>query len=445
MLKISISGVRGIANESLTPEICLNFAKAFGTYLKGGKIVVGIDPRPSSEFIKGIVIEGLVSCGLKVIDLGMVPTPTVGIMVRELNASGGLMITASHNPPEWNGLKFFREDGMFFNQSQLEKLLLIYKTQNFKERDGGSLRNYAKACEVHIKKILKAINPLRLRRKKFKVVYDACNGAGSYASAQLLKKLGCRVIAINADPRKPFPRGAEPTPSNITALCEAVKKEGADLGFAQDPDADRLALVNERGEAISEEYTLVLCADYILSQNQPGPKIIVANLSTTRALDDLSKRWGTILIRTKIGEIHVAEEMKKVKAVIGGEGNGGVIYPRVSFLRDSLTGMALILSALTQGGQKLSGLMSDIPQYFMYKTKISCASPAAAEDLIDKTREFYKKETQDLTDGVKIYLPEATLHVRASNTEPILRIITEAKSYEAAKRLAEDLVFRLQP
>jgi len=445
MLKISISGVRGIANESLTPEICLNFAKAFGTYLKGGRVVIGNDPRPSSEFIKGIVIEGLVSCGLKVIDLGMVPTPTVGILVRELKAAGGLMVTASHNPPEWNGLKFLREDGMFLNQSQLEKLLLIHKTQNFKERNGGSLRNYAKAPEVHIKKILRVINPLRLRRKKFKVVYDACNGAGSVISAQLLKKLGCRVIALNADPTKPFPRGAEPTPQNLTALCEAVKKEHADLGFAQDPDADRLALVDEKGEAVSEEYTLVLCANFILSQTRAHPKILVANLSTTRALEDISRRCGAALIRTKIGEIHVAEEMKKVGARIGGEGNGGVIYPRVSYLRDSLAGMALVLSALAQGGQKLSQLIAQLPQYSMYKTKINCASQGAAEDLIDKTREIFKCETQDLTDGVKIYLPEASLHVRASNTEPILRIIAEAKSYEAARTLAEDLRFRLQP
>ena len=443
MLKISISGVRGIANQSLTPEVCLNFAKAFGTYLKGGKVVVGTDTRSSSEFIKGIVLSGLISCGVRVIDLGVVPTPTVGLMVGELKADGGLVVTASHNPPEWNGLKFIREDGIFLNQSQAEKLIAIYQDRKFSEAPGGSVKHFSRAAEVHVSRVLKSVRALLIRRRKFKVVYDACNGAGSLITKLLLTKLGCRVIAINADPKRPFPHGAEPNPQNLSQLAEAVKAEKADLGFAQDPDADRLALVTEQGVAISEEYTLALCTRHVLSKPGGGRKIAVINLSTSKMTEDIAKSLGAVVLRTKVGEVNVAEEIKREGARIGGEGNGGVIYPKIGYMRDSLSGMALILEALAASDQSLSQIIDQLPRYFMYKTKIECLSQKAAEDLLEKSLELFKSQTLDLTDGLKVYLPEGSLHIRGSNTEPIVRIIAEAKSEETARRLAEDLRSRL--
>jgi phosphomannomutase len=445
MLKISISGVRGIANQSLTPEVCLNFAKAFGTYLKGGRVVVGTDTRSSSEFIKGIVLSGLISCGCRVIDLGVAPTPTVGLMVKELQADGGLVVTASHNPPEWNGLKFIREDSIFLNQSQAEKLIEIYQAKKFISEMGGNVKHFGRAAEIHVSRVLKTVRVPLIRRRKFKVVYDACNGAGSLITKLLLVKLGCRVIAINADPKRPFPHGAEPNPQNLAQLAEAVKAEKADLGFAQDPDADRLALVTDQGVAISEEYTLALCTRHVLLKPSVGRKIVVINLSTSKMTEDIAKSLGAVVLRTKVGEVNVAEEIKREKARIGGEGNGGVIYPKVGYMRDSLSGMALILEALAASDQSLSQIIDQLPRYFMYKTRIECPSQKAAEDLLERSLELFKAQTLDLTDGLKVYLPEGSLHIRGSNTEPIVRIIAEAKSEETARQLAENLRSCLQP
>jgi phosphomannomutase len=439
MLKISISGVRGIANDSLTPDVCLSFAKAFGTYLKGGKVVVGTDTRASSEFIKGIVMQGLISCGCQVIDLGIAPTPTVGFMAKELKAAGGLVVTASHNPPQWNGLKFIRGDGIFLNQGQMEELIELYERKIFVQVPGGKVKSQSKPYELHINKVVRSVKASAIRPKKFKVVYDACNGAGSIITGMLLKKLGCQVVALNCDTKKPFPHGAEPTPANLEELCAAVKKEKAAVGFAQDPDADRLALVIDGGEAISEEYTLALAVQHVLSRALGGKRIVVINLSTSKITEDVAKSLGAVVIRTKIGEVHVAEELKREKGRIGGEGNGGVIYPQVGYMRDSLAGIALILELLAQSGQKLSEIVDTLPKYYMYKTKVECKDQSQVEALVEKAKEILKDETVDLTDGVKVYLPEGSLQVRASNTEPIVRIFSEAKTPEQAKKLSEDL------
>lgn len=450
MLKISISGVRGIAclpvgtaGDSLTPEVCLNFAKAFGTYLKGGCVAIGTDTRSSSEFIKGIVMQGLLSCGCRVIDLGIVPTPTVGITVRELCASGGMIITASHNPPEWNGLKFIREDGIFLNQKQAEKLIALYESHAFEARSGGLVKTYSKASDLHIKKVLKVVSPALIRSQKFRVALDSVNGAGSLITPQLLKKLGCKVIPINTSLNAPFPHGAEPTPDNLADLAALVKREGADIGFAQDPDADRLAIISEKGVAVSEEYTLALCVKSVLSSMIAGKKVVVTNLSTTRAIEDVTKSLNGVVIRTKIGEVHVAEEMKSVRAVIGGEGNGGVIYPKVGMNRDSLAGIALILMLMAKTGRSISELLAELPVYHIVKKKLECLSQAAAEDLIERAKELYKKETLDLTEGVKVYFKKSWVHLRASNTEPIVRIIAEAPTLDEAQKLAQDLILRL--
>lgn len=428
----------------MTPEVCLNFAKAFGAYLKGGCVVIGTDTRSSSEFIKGIVMQGLLSSGCRIIDLGIVPTPTVGIVVRELKASGGMIITASHNPPEWNGLKFIREDGIFLNQKQAEKLIALYESQEFESQPGGMVKTYARAAELHIKKVLRVVSPALIKSRKFKVALDSVNGAGSLITPQLLKKLGCKVIPINTSLHAPFPHGAEPTPDNLTELAEVVKKERADIGFAQDPDADRLAIISEKGAAVSEEYTLALCIKAVLGAKLTGKKVVVTNLSTTRAIEDVTKSLGGVVVRTKIGEVHVAEEMKSVRAVIGGEGNGGVIYPKVGMNRDSLAGIALILMLMAKTGKTISELLAELPIYHIVKRKLECLSQAAAEDLIERAKELYKKETLDLTEGVKVYFKKSWIHLRASNTEPIIRIIAEAPTREEAEKLAGDLILRLK-
>ncbi|OGC13400.1 phosphoglucosamine mutase [candidate division WOR-1 bacterium RIFOXYA2_FULL_37_7] len=438
MLKISISGIRGMVPDSLTPEVCLNFAKAFGTYMQGETIVVGTDTRSSSEFIKGIVLQGLLSSGCKVIDLGVATTPTVGIVVRELQAQGGLVVTASHNPEPWNGLKFIRKDGIFLNSQQTKKLLEIYENKTFEEAPGGSAKTYNKASEIHINKILKAIDPKKIRKAKFKVVIDSCNGAGSVITPLLLKELGCIVIELNTNTKKLFPRGAEPTPENLTELAAIVKKEGADIGFAQDPDADRLAIVTETGVPVSEEYTLALSVKYILQTTSSSRRIVVTNLSTTSAIDHIAREFGAVVIRTKIGEVHVAEEIKAKKALIGGEGNGGVIYPKVGFNRDSLSGIALILMYLANQKNKISELVGAIPEYVLIKKKITCDSSREALDFLENSKLKFQKDSLDLTEGVKVIRKIGWLHLRASNTEPIIRIFAECKDKKTAEEFIQE-------
>jgi phosphomannomutase len=442
-LKISISGIRGSVPDSLTPEVCLDFAKAFGTFLEGGKVAVGTDSRKSSEFIKGIVFSGLLSAGCKVIDLGICPTPTVGIMTRELKADGGMIITASHNPLPWNGLKFIRGDSIFLNESQAKKVIQLYEAKQFRSAPARGVQADPSGIDTHILKVLKVINPLPIRRKKFTVAVDACNGAGSLALPRLLEKLGCRVLPINCDTSLPFPHNPEPIAENLVQLMQLVKEKKADVGFAMDSDADRLAVVSEKGEAEGEELTLALAVKFILSRNRvlnPKKKIIVVNLSTSRMIDDLSREFGGQTIRTKVGEVHVAEEIKNLKALIGGEGNGGVIHPRVGFNRDSLTAAAIILSYMAASGRKVSELFAELPRYEMVKRKIECRSLDQANDIIDKAKNVFKGRDLILTEGVKAVLPDSWIHVRASNTEPIVRIIAEAKSREQAEELIKKIM-----
>lgn len=437
-LKISISGVRGFVPEALTPEVCLDFAKAFGTFLGGGKVAVGTDTRKSSEFIKGIVFSGLLSAGCKVVDLGICPTPTVGIMVREIKADGGIVITASHNPLPWNGIKFMREDGIFLNETQANKMLEIYADKNFKVSHGrGISANYA-GIDTHIRKILKILNPFSVRLKRIKVAVDCCNGAGSIALVKMLEKLGCKVQAIHCDARLPFPHPPEPIAENLSDLMGLVKNKKAAVGFAVDSDADRMAIVSEEGRPIGEELTLALAIKYILGKNQllpPKKKIVVTNLSTSKVIDDLCRQFGALAIRTKIGEVHVAEELKNLKGLIGGEGNGGVIYPRLGFNRDSLLAAALILNLLASSGKKISELVAGLPHYEMVKAKVECRSADDVHDFIDRVKNIFKGKDLVVTDGIKVLLPGAWVHVRASNTEPVIRIIAEAESREKAEAL----------
>lgn len=447
-LKISISGVRGITGESLTDEVVADFSKAFAAFIKSGTVVIGRDPRASGEKIKDIVIAGLKSMGLDVIYLGIVPTPTVQIMVKDLKADGGIVVTASHNPEQWNGLKFIRKDGIFLNESQAQKLLHIYKTKRAEQKaeqkaeqraKQGKCKRVKNPFDAHIKRVLDSVNAAAIRKRKFRVVLDSCNGAGSIITVRLLKELGCEVFEINTDPEKPFPHNPEPIPENVQDLCAKVKEAKADIGFAQDADADRLAIVTEKGIAPGEEYTLAIAVEHILGKFKSGDMVVVTNLSTSMMIDDIANKYGAKVIRTKIGEVNVAEEMVKQKAVIGGEGNGGVMHPYVGFNRDSLIGIGLILDAMVAKGKKISEIIESMPKYFIIKDRIKCPSKPEADRLMNKVRDKFAGEKLDLTEGVKVLYKNAWVHVRASNTEPVIRIIAEAESMDMAGQLVNSV------
>jgi phosphomannomutase len=433
-LKISISGVRGVIGESLTPSLLTRFAQAFGTYINSGTVVIGRDPRTSGEMVKQAVIAGILSSGSRVIDIGMCPVPTIQLVVRQRRAYGGIAITASHNPPEWNALKFIGPNGLFLDSGQAREMLDMYHQGEYTKVPGHEIRTVeevAGATDLHIQAILDALGPLPKTSRRLRVVLDACNGAGSLVGPQLLEALGVEVIPINVTPNGSFPRPAEPVAENLGDLCAAVKEHSADIGFAQDMDADRLAVVSDQGVPIGEDYTLVLAAKYVLCREQ-GP--VVANLSTTSALEDVAKSFGCPIFLTRIGEVNVTEEMQKRNAVVGGEGNGGVIYPRINFARDSLVGMALVLHLLADSGKTVTQLLDTFPRYSIVKEKMVCPSHRIPA-VLRMIRHEFGKFPIDTRDGVKVILPEGWFLVRGSNTEPIIRVVAEAKSEAKAKEI----------
>jgi phosphomannomutase len=432
-LKISISGVRGVVGQSLTPRLLTRFAQAFGTHTGSGTIVIGRDPRTSGEMVKHAVVAGLLSTGSRVVDIGMCPVPTVQLQVKHRRAQGGIAITASHNPAEWNALKFIGPSGLFLDAGQARELLDIYHQSQYTKVGGGEIRTVeevAGATDLHVKSILDALGPLP-RSRKLRVALDSCNGAGSLVGPKLIQALGAEVIPLNVTPDGSFPRPAEPVPENLGDLCRAVKEYQADIGFAQDMDADRLAIVSDQGIPIGEDYTLALATLYVLGR-EPGP--VVANLSTTSAVMDVAERFGCPVFLTKIGEVNVTDAMRQQNAVIGGEGNGGVIYPRINFARDSLVGMALVLHLLAETGKSVTELLDTIPRYTIVKEKVSCGSqriPVVLRTLRQEFAEF----PLDTRDGVKVTTPEGWFLVRGSNTEPIIRVVAEAKSESSAREM----------
>ena len=438
-LKISISGVRGVVGQSLTPKLLTRFAQAFGTHTGSGTIVIGRDPRTSGEMVKQAVIAGILSTGSRVVDIGMCPVPTVQLQVRHRRAQGGIAITASHNPAEWNALKFIGSSGLFLDAGQARELLDIYHQGEYTKVGGAELRSVEEiegATDLHIKSILDVLGPLPRKQKKLRVVLDSCNGAGSLVGPKLIEALGAEVIPLNATPDGSFPRPAEPLPENLGDLCRAVKEHHADVGFAQDMDADRLAIVSDQGEPIGEDYTLVLAALYVLGREK-GP--VVANLSTTSAVADVAKKFDCPVFLTKIGEVNVTDAMKQHKAVIGGEGNGGVIYPRINFARDSLVGIALVLHLLAESGKTVSELLENIPSYSIVKEKVACPSDRIPA-VLRKVRQEFAKFQLDTRDGVKVIQPDGWLLVRGSNTEPIIRIVAEAKSEPQAREMVNSIM-----
>ena len=434
-LKISISGVRGIIGDSLTPQLAGALAQAFGTYVGGGPVIVGRDARPSGRMILQAVISGLLSSGCQPVDVGICPIPSFLFLAKDSRSSGGIAVTASHNPKEWNGLKFISRDGLYLTPHQVEEFLDIYHQGDFTYAGPDRLkilRSEPQPVEPHLKKLLGHFNADLIRRKKFKVALDCGNGAGAILAPRLLQELGCETVVINAVPDGSFAHQSEPLPENIREICRTVVKSRADIGFVQDADADRLAVVNEKGKPLGEELTLALAAQYILGKKKGS---VVCNLSTTRAIDDIAAARKAPVFRTKIGEINVVEKVLSAEpaAVIAGEGNGGVILPEIHPCRDSFTGMGLILEYLAASGRTISALQKRVPRYVMIKDKIE-GSAEQGYRLVGLLKKRYEGQGKlSLLDGLKIDFPDHWIHVRPSNTEPIIRIISEARTESAAK------------
>ncbi|HNX24516.1 MAG TPA: phosphoglucosamine mutase, partial [Spirochaetota bacterium] len=377
----------------------------------------------------------LLLAGCNVVDIGIVPTPTVQVMVEELNAAGGIVLSASHNPVEWNALKLINSHGTFLTPAEIKKLFKYMDAPvSFRRWDKmGKLTKNNNAGEIHLKRIFKIIDSKKIRESKLHVVLDSVNGAGSIITPDFLRQLNCKVTEINCTPDGLFPRGAEPLPENLKQLSEAVIKNKADIGFAQDPDADRLAIVDENGKPLGEEYTIALVADHILARKKGS---VVVNLSTTRAVEDVALKYKVPFFRAKVGEINVVEEMKKREALIGGEGNGGVISPEVHLGRDSLAGIAYILEMMSSKKKKISEIMKDMPEYYMKKGKVTLGAKSDVNGILDKIKNQFKGEKISSIDGLRIdfikneKFKNGWVHLRSSNTEPIFRIITEADSVE---------------
>ncbi|NVM56247.1 MAG: phosphoglucosamine mutase [Candidatus Helarchaeota archaeon] len=436
-LKISISGVRGVVGDSLTPQLSASFAQAFGSYLGRGKVIVGQDARISGAMVKNAIYSGILSVGCQPVDVGICPIPSILILTKQRKAIGGIAVTASHNPKDWNGLKFINGKGLFLNHSQIEEFLDIYHQGDFslaKVENYKSLLYEKNPTNPHLRKLLNYLNVDLIRRKKFKVAADCCNGAGAVLMPQFLKALGCQMILINTTLDGVFAHHPEPIPENISKLSKIIKEKNADIGFVQDADADRLAIVNEKGEPIGEELTLALAVKYILDK-KPGP--VVTNLSTTQAINDIAGEHNAPVFRTKIGEIHVVEEIINRKALIGGEGNGGVIFPEIHPCRDSFTAMGLTLESMASSGKSISQLQEEIPKYYMIKDKIDGTSEQAYPMLRELKKKYSGKEQISTLDGLKINFRDAWIHIRPSNTESIIRIVAEAKSRDGVEMLLE--------
>lgn len=440
-LMISISGIRGVVGEGLTPEVITAYAAAFGTFCRSGKVIVGRDSRTSGEMVRHAALAGLLSVGCDVQDLGIVPTPTVQLAVEKSDAAGGIAFTASHNPAEWNALKFFSSDGLFLDEAKSSELRAIrddWQVDYLPWDKIGHVKEYPGAIDDHITAVLN--NPLfdlpAIRKRNFRVAVDAVCGAGSNLIPQFLEELGCQVVKLNCQINGCFPRNPEPLSEYIGELSRLVSQETCDLGLALDPDADRLSIVDEKGRPIGEEYTLVLAARLVLS-HQPGS--LVTNVSTTRALDDVALQAGVPIHRTKVGEIHVVKKMQDVNAVIGGEGNGGVIFPGIHLARDSAVGTAMILQTLIEEQKTLSDIMRTLPHYVITKRKIPITDIHPDEILAQLSAHFSDNE-QDRTDGLKVLTPEGWFQMRPSNTEPILRVYAEGKDLATAEALAQQAV-----
>lgn len=431
--QFTISGLRGIWGETLTEDIARSHIEAYASFLQkrgAQKIILGRDARKSGPIINKIAIDILTDAGFEVIDAGVIPTPTIIFLIRNNNFDGGIILTASHNPPEYNGIKFLTSSAFYVNQKEIDEIK-GYQGFHYEKRTGGSVKEDTTLGFTHVDHVIKNINIELIKSKKFKVVIDTINGAGYLLGPMLLEKLGAEVIVINGIPDGNFAHIPEPLPENLTSLGDKVREVKADIGFAQDPDADRLVVCDELGSIIFEEYTLSLAIKSVL-KNTPGD--IVTNLSTSNTNEDLVKEVGYANHRTKVGEANVVEGIIKYNAVIGGEGGGGVIYPKINLCRDSLTGMALILESLAIENKTISEIAASLPHYELIKTKMPFSGNL--EETIEKIIGVFNNEIVDKQDGLRIDFPDRSwIQFRASNTEPIIRIFAEAKTKERAEEL----------
>ena len=452
----SISGIRGTiggkVDENLTPLDVVKFTSAFGTWLQNNKnkkdltLVVGRDARISGSMVNSLVTATLQGLGIHVVDLGLSTTPTVEVMVPELNADGGIILTASHNPKQWNALKLLNEKGEFITGENGTEVLALAESQDFDYAEVDDLGKYETrddGFDIHIQKILDLpmVDAEAIKAKKFKVVVDAVNSTGGIAIPQLLEELGCEVVKLYCEPNGHFPHNPEPLKEHLGDICELMKTEKADVGIVVDPDVDRLALVDENGELFGEEYTLVAVADYLL-RHQKGAA--VSNLSSSRALRDVARNLGSEYFASAVGEVNVVTLMKEKNAVIGGEGNGGIIYPELHYGRDSLVGVALFLTHLAKENKTVSELRATYPSYFMGKKKIELTPDIDVDSLLTKMEKEYQTEDISTIDGVKIDFENNWVHLRKSNTEPIIRIYTEAFSQEEADRLGDQMIEKIR-
>ena len=394
-LMISVSGVRGIIGDSLTPDVVSKFSGAFGTYCNAGTVVIGRDARRSGLMMRDSVTAGLRASGCQVIDLGIVTTPTIQFSIKDHNADGGVAITASHNPIEWNAMKFIDRTGVFLNAEQGSRLIRMYRKEEIRyvpwDRTGDVVKD-PKGAQKHAEHILQTIDVEAISKKAPVIAIDPCNSASSEILQILLGKLGCEAVTVNCDLTGTFTRGPEPTAGNLSDLSEKVVETGADAGFATDPDGDRLSIVTEKGSPMGEEYSVTLATEFVL-QNRLGP--VVTNVATTKAVEDIAENYGCSFARSAVGEVNVVEKMKELGAVIGGEGNGGVINPAVQYARDAPAAMALILEGLCRFGGRLSDLTKKLPRYHMIKKRIPC-DPSHWETLLREVKERFQDERIDL-------------------------------------------------
>jgi phosphomannomutase len=437
-LKIGITGVRGIVGETFTPELAVEFAESFGTYLDRGRILVCRDTRPSGPMIRSAVLAGLLAAGCEVVDLGVCPTPSMQLAVKWLKADGGIAITAGHNPWQWNALKFVRGDGLYLNPTQGEELLDIYHQGEFAKAGWDTIRQVVQTADPiaeHIKILHESFATEAIRSKRLTVAVDCCNGACSFLSPKWLEQLGCEVLSVNDNPSAPFPHAPEPKPETMAQLRAVVKAGHAAIGFAHDADGERLGIVTDLGEPLSEEMTLAIAADIRLRKKSGK---VITNVSTSSAIDIIAARRGGSVVRIPVGQAYISEGLIEHNGVLGGEGSGGITVPEVHLTHDSAAAIGLILEHLAQTGERISDLVAQLPRLTTLKHNV-VVEPHRLYSVLQEFRATVEQEglEVDSTDGIKVTLPGGWIHVRASNTESMIRIIVEAEEKSSAQELLD--------
>jgi phosphomannomutase len=441
-LIVSVSGIRGVIGQGLTPESATAFAAALSTATQGGRVVLSRDGRPSGDMLRHAVLAGLLAGGCEVHDLGVAATPTVGLAVRRLGARGGIQITASHNPAEWNGLKLFGPDGAVLSAAAGQQIKALFDARSFRRAawsEIGTVADCREADDWHRERVLELVDLAAIRARKPKAFLDANGGAGGPLGRRLLESLDCRPVCLGCDADGRFAHEPEPIEANLREVCPQVASRDCDVGFVLDPDSDRLAIIDETGRYIGEELTLALAVLQRLrraAEGERGP--VVINMSTSRVVQDVAARFGVPCYRSAVGEANVGEKMREVGAMIGGEGNGGVIDPRVGFVRDPFIGMGLVLSLLADTGRRLSEVVAELPTYRIVKDKYQ-VDREQLPALFAALENRWPQTTANRLDGLRLDWPDRWVHVRTSNTEPIVRVIAEAPRVEEAERLCHEV------